>query len=243
VTPRFYCALPLSTGAEVVLPPGPAHHAARVLRLRVGDSVTLFNGGGGEVAARLTRIDARSVVASVGESVAIERESPLRVRLVQGLSATDRMDYAVQKAVELGVTAIQPVTSARSAARLADERAEKRLDHWRQISIAACEQCGRNRLPLLHPLRELGDWLDEPSEASLRLLLAPNAAQPLARMSQPHGPIDLLIGPEGGLAPDESGRAVRVGFHAMHLGPRILRTETAAVAALAALNTLWGDWR
>ena len=242
MTPRFYCALPLSTGAEVVLPPGPAHHAARVLRLRVGDSVTLFNGGGGEVAARLTRVDARSVVASVGESVSVERESPLRTTLVQGLAATDRMDYVIQKAVELGVAAIQPITSARSA-RVADERAEKRLDHWRQISIAACEQCGRNRLPLLHPLCGLDHWLERPADASLRLLLAPNAPRPLARVNNRHEAIDLLIGPEGGFTPDESAKAARAGFQAVHLGPRILRTETAPVAALAALNVLWGDWR
>lgn len=241
VTPRFYCRLPLAQGTEIALPAGPAHHAARVLRLKAGDPVTLFNGDGGEFAARLTRIDARVVVAAIDARHAVERESSLAVTLLLGLAATDRMDFAIQKAVELGVAAIQPVATARSVSRLAGDRAERRLDHWRQIAISACEQCGRNRLPELHPPRELEEWLRASTPASLRLMLAPDATQSLAAIARPAGAVETLVGPEGGFTPQEQAAAIRAGFRAVRLGPRVLRTETAALAVLAAINTLWGD--
>lgn len=211
--------------------------------MQVGDGVTLFNGDGGEFAARLSRIDSRAVIATVGARSDIERESPLAVSLVQGLASAERMDYTVQKAVELGVAAITPVTAARSVARLDGTRAAKRLEHWRQIAIAACEQCGRNRVPAIHPLQDLSGWLQLPTAASQRLLLAPDTGQSLADLERSTGAIDLLIGPEGGLAPAEIASALQAGFRAVRLGPRVLRTETAALAALAALNALWGDWR
>ncbi len=243
MTTRLFCPLPLASGARIDLPEGAAHHAARVLRLKRGDELTLFNGEGGEYVARVERIDARTVGVSVGEWRNIERESPLEVTLVQGLATGERMDYAIQKAVELGVAAVQPVTAVRSVTRLDASRAEKRILHWRQIAISACEQCGRNRIPELLPLCDLDDWLSVTSSASLRLLLAPEAAQALVAMSRPAGSIEFLVGPEGGLAPDETAAALRAGFTSVRLGPRILRTETAALAALGAMNTLWGDWR
>jgi 16S rRNA (uracil1498-N3)-methyltransferase len=227
----------------VHLPDAPAHHAARVLRLKADDELTLFNGGGGEFAARITRVDAGAVVVSVGEFRDIDRESPLVITLIQGLATGDRMDYTIQKAVELGVTAVQPVTAVRSVARLDAPRAEKRMLHWRQIAIAACEQCGRNRIPNVLPLRDLDDWLSFPTSASLRVLLVPEGERPLAEMPRPTSSVEFLVGPEGGLAPEETATALRAGFTAARLGPRILRTETAALAALAAMNTLWGDWR
>ena len=243
MTPRFFCALPLAPGAEVALPREAAHHAARVLRLSTGSRVTLFDGNGGECSAELRRIDGRAVIARVEACHAVERESPLAITLIQGLAAADRMDYAIRKAVELGVTAIVPVTTARSVARLDRERALRRVEHWRQIVIGACEQCGRNRLPAIRTPCDLLEWLRTPSSASSRLLPAPDATQGLAQLAPPGGAIEILVGPEGGLAPEESAAALAAGFRAVRLGPRILRTETVAPAALAAMNALWGDWR
>jgi 16S rRNA (uracil1498-N3)-methyltransferase len=243
VTPRFHCPLPLAEGAEIALPDAAAHHATRVLRLATGDAVTLFGGDNGEFAARILRIEPRGVHVRIGAAHAAERESPLAVTLVQGLAGADRMDYAIQKAVELGVQSIQPVTMGRSVARLDEARAAKRALHWRQIAIAACEQCGRNQLPRLHPLTGFDAWLAAPSQASLRLLLAPDGDLTLAGLAAPGGPIEILVGPEGGLTPDEAVAALRRGFRALRLGPRILRTDTAGPAVLAALNAQWGDWR
>jgi len=243
VTPRFFCPPPLATGAEIALPTGAAHHAARVLRLAAGAAVTLFDGEGGECAARLTRVDGRGVVARIDARRAVERESPLAITLIQGLAAADRMDYAIRKAVELGVTAIVPVRTERSVARLDRERALRRVEHWRQIVIGACEQCGRNRLPAIRTPCDLLEWLRTPSSTSSRLLPAPDATQGLAQLAPPGGAIEILVGPEGGLAPEESAAALAAGFRAVRLGPRILRTETVAPAALAAMNALWGDWR
>lgn len=241
--PRFHCPLPLAEGAEVALPEAAAHHAARVLRLAAGDAVTLFDGDDGEFAARILSIGARGVQAQVGAGVAADRESPLAVTLVQGLAAAERMDYAMQKAIELGVAAIQPVATARGVTRLDAARAARRAQHWRQIAIATCEQCGRNRLPRLHPLLAFDAWLAAPSSASLRLLLAPDGELKLPDVPRPAGPIEILVGPEGGLTPEESAAALHRGFRAVRLGPRVLRTETAGPAVLAAINALWGDWR
>jgi 16S rRNA (uracil1498-N3)-methyltransferase len=243
VTPRFFCPPPLADGTEVALPAGAAHHAARVLRLASGAAVTLFDGEGGECAAQLSRVDGGGVIARVSVRRAVERESTLAITLVQGLAAADRMDYAIRKAVELGVGAIVPVKTARSVARLDRERALRRVEHWRQIIIGACEQCGRNRLPAIRAPCDLLEWLHAPSSASMRLLPEPDAGQGLSQLAQPEGAIELLVGPEGGLAPQESAAALAAGFRAVRLGPRILRTETVAPAALAAMNALWGDWR
>ena len=243
MTPRFFCPLPLASGTEVALPREAAHHAARVLRLSTGSRVTLFDGNGGECSAELRRIDGRGVIARVDTCQAIERESPLAITLIQGVAAGDRMDYAIRKATELGVTAIVPVATARSVSRIDADRAPRRVERWRQIAVAACEQCGRNRLPAIHAPCDLRAWLREPSNAALRLLPMPEAGMGLSQFARPEGAIDLLVGPEGGLAAEESDAALVAGFRPVRLGPRILRTETVAPAALAALNALWGDWR
>ena len=243
MTARFFCPPPLVAGAEVALPSSAAHHAAQVLRLRVGDAITLFDGEGGEYGAQIARAAPRGVSVRVVERRAIERESPLSITLVQALVSAERMDYAIQKAVELGAVAIAPVSSARSVTRLDEARAQRRVEHWRQIVIASCEQCGRNRLATVHTPCELREWLGRPSTASLRLLLAPSAPQSLADLPAPAEPIELLVGPEGGLAADEETAALDAGFRGVRLGPRILRTETAGPAMLAAMNALWGDWR
>lgn len=243
MTPRFYCTGRLAAGTEIALDDNAAHHALRVLRLQAGDEVTLFGGTGGEFSGRLLRIDGRRVVIDVGAYDPVERESPLAITLVQGLASADRMDYAVQKAVELGVAGLQPVVTARSVSKLDDARADKRVAHWRQIAIASCEQCGRNRVPDIHAPRALHGWLALPSPASQRLLLAPDAGETLADLTRPVGGVELLVGPEGGLTAAEATAALSAGFRAVRAGPRILRTETAAPAALAALNVLWGDWR
>ena len=240
--PRFFISSPLAAGREIALPSAAAHHAARVLRLKRGDAVTLFDGQGGEYGAEIRSATNRAVDAVVLEHRAVERESPLHVTLVQALIATERMDYAIQKAVELGVSAITPVASARGVSRLEGERARRRTEHWRAIAIAACEQCGRNRVPELHAPVELGAWLRQPSSAEQRLALLPSAEEALAGVA-PGRKLDVLVGPEGGFAPDEALAVAAAGFRAVRLGPRILRAETAGPAMLAGLNALWGDWR
>ena len=241
--PRLFCPPPLVDGAETALPRSAAHHATRVLRLRRGDAVTLFDGEGGEFQAALTNVDARSVTVRLGRRAPVERESPLAITLVQGLASAERMDYVVQKAVELGAAAIVPVATARSVSRLDGARARRRLEHWREVAIAACEQCGRNRLPHVEAPCDLAQWLAASSSASLRLLLTPDGASSLSEFAPPEGAIEVLVGPEGGLAPEETAAVLGAAFRAVRLGPRILRTETAGPAMLAALNALWGDWR
>lgn len=243
MTPRFFVPPPLAAGLDITLPKGAAHHAAQVLRLERGADLTLFDGEGGEYGAQIVRSSPRGVDVRVTERRAVERESPLRITLVQALIAAERMDYVVQKAVELGATAIAPVAGARCVTRLDSARAERKTEHWRQIAIASCEQCGRNRVPTVHAPRELAGWLRLPSAARLRLLLSPSSAESLRDIAAPAGELELLVGPEGGLAPEEEASALAAGFRAVKLGPRILRTETAGPAMLAALNALWGDWR
>lgn len=243
VTPRFFCPPPLAVGVEIALPPAAAHHVLRVLRLQAGDAVTLFDGEGGEYAGELERASPRAVAVRVCEHRDIERESPLMVTLVQGLAAAERMDYAVQKATELGVAAIAPVFTSRSVVRLDDARATRRVERWRQIVIAACEQSGRNRVPKVHAPCALGTWLRAPSAADLRVLLAPDVDGSLDDLARPAGAVELLVGPEGGLTAEESAAARGAGFRPVRLGPRILRTESAGAAMLAAMNARWGDWR
>ena len=248
---RLFCPTSLRSGEVIDLPSAVAHHVSRVLRLREGDTVTLFNGEGGEFEACLTRIESRSVSAAVGKHDPVERESPLTVTLMQGLAGAERMDYVIQKAVEMGVAGITPVTTARSVTRLDPARASKRAEHWHSVIVASCEQCGRNRLPLLHPLcdfdaalrsRDPGDS-GATAAAVLSLVLSPGEGSALTAFDRPSGAIRLLIGPEGGLSADELAAAQRAGFQIARLGPRVLRTETAGVAVLAAMNALWGDWR
>jgi 16S rRNA (uracil1498-N3)-methyltransferase len=241
--PRFYCPGDLSQGATRDLPQAAAHHAARVLRLNVGDPVVLFNGQGGESSGQVHIITKSRVAVRIGARLAREAESPVAISLVQGLSARERMDFTVQKAVELGVTEIFPVETRRSVMRLAQERAERRVEHWQNLAISACEQCGRNRVPVIHPVSGLADWLGaHPStQAELRVILSAGAAMRLRDLS-PATRVQLLAGPEGGFTPEEVELAQACDFTAVRLGPRILRTETAAIAALAAIHTLWGDF-
>jgi 16S rRNA (uracil1498-N3)-methyltransferase len=240
--PRFHIAGELRAGMTLTLPESAAHHAARVLRLRVGDGVTLFNGQGGEYPALIMAIDRQAVTVEVGDHDAVERESPLAVTLVQAISSGERMDLTIQKAVELGAQRIVPVDSQRSVVRLKGERAEKRVAHWQQVAIAACEQCGRNRVPEVAMIVPLEAWLAGERNATLRWALIPGANTALRELPRPDKPIELLVGPEGGLTAAEAEQAQRAGYLPVRLGPRVLRTETAAPALLAALQALWGDF-
>jgi len=228
---------------EYTLPDAAAHHALRVLRLAIGDSLTLFNGAGGEFAATLIRADKRDAVVRVERFDPVEREAMLAMTLVQGIAANDAMDHAVRRSVELGVAAIQPVETARSARFPDGERGGKRLAHWRQIAVAACEQCGRNRIPEVREVVALERWLAARPATTPGLVLSPDTDVAIADAPRPQVALDVLIGPEGGLAAGEIAHAKRSGMTAVRLGPRVLRTETAALAALAAINTLWGDFR
>lgn len=240
-SPRFYLDQPLAPGARFSLPPGPARHAARALRLAVDDTIILFNGRGGEFAARIERINKEGVAVSVIEFAALERESRLRVMLAQGISSGERMDYTLQKAVELGVAAIQPIAARRSVVKLAGERADRRVAHWQGVVASACEQCGRNQVPVVAPPLSLAHWLGQRPGGRL-LFLSPLAEARPADLQQPEGQDWLVAGPEGGFEADEIAALRTAGAIPVRLGPRVLRTETAALAALAAMQTLWGDF-
>jgi len=232
----------LAAARDVSLPAAAAHHAAKVLRLRAGDRLTLFTGAGGEFAATIAHIDRRSVIVHVDAFADVEREPTLRTTLVQAIAASDAMEYAIRKSVELGASAVQPVTTARSAPLPAGSRAAQRHERWRNIAIAACEQCGRNRLPDVRPTMPLDDWLSARDPAAPGVALALDTVRSLAQLPPP-GSLDVLIGPEGGLTADEATRATDAGLTPVRLGPRVLRTETAGPAALAAAHMLWGDFR
>ena len=240
--PRFYVPLGLAPGATVDLPAEAAHHAVKVLRLDEGAELVLFDGGGGEWLARLVRAGrgVRAVLESRDEP---QREPAVRITLAQGLPAADKMDWIVQKAVELGVAAIRPLAMKRSVIRLSGERMERRVAHWRGVAVAACEQCGRNRVPDVAPLIDLPQYLGEAAaDNEIRLLLAPGAESRLRDLPPPAGPVTLIVGPEGGFEEGESAAIRAAGFRPVSLGPRVLRTETAGVAALAAMMALWGDF-
>lgn len=244
--PRFFCRMPLSKGLRADLPEGVARHVSKVLRLRENDLVTLFDGSGGEYVARIVASGRSAVSVEVLEWHALERESPLVITLVQALQAGEKMDLTVQKAVELGVSSIVPVVSRRGVVRLEGERAVRRVEHWRAVAASACEQCGRNRVPGVAALTGLERWLAQASQPNVRrLMLAPGAPDTLATLTAPLAGerIELLIGAEGGLAPEEMQAAGQAGFLTVRLGPRVLRTETAGLAALAAMQCLWGDFR
>ena len=234
--PRFYCSQEIPATGTFRLPAQVAHHAVRVLRLGKEEEIVLFDGKGGEFRCRV--LDSASV--EILEQIAMDRESKLSVTLVQALAASEKMDWVVQKAVELGAKSIQIVETRRSTVRLSGERAKRREGHWTNVAISACEQCGRNRIPEMLPIVPLEVWLPTPRQGK-KLLLSP-MGKSLRDFSQPDGEIFLLIGPEGGLAPEEEALALSCGFEAMKLGPRILRTETAGLAAISALHALWGDF-
>ena len=219
-----------------------ARYLGRVLRLRVGDDVAIFNGSGPEWAATISAMTKSKVTLAVGERIESATESPLKIHLVQGISRGERMDYVVQKATELGVKRITPVLTEYGVVKLDEKRAAKRREHWEGVAASACEQCGRTRLPLIDGPLPLKDWFGaRPVSTDLDLILAPGATTPLASIEAPQTKACILIGPEGGFSQIEYEDAEVAGFKAVSLGPRILRTETAAVAALAVMQTNWGD--
>jgi 16S rRNA (uracil1498-N3)-methyltransferase len=242
--PRFLSPTALSpdlAGRTLELDANAAHHATRVLRLNLGDAVTLFDGTGGEYEATLVRADKRGATVRIERFVPVERESPLALTLAQAIAASDAMDSALRKATELGVAAIQPLVTARSAPLPEGERGEKRITHWRQVAAGAAEQSGRNRIPALAPPRAIAEWLAAWPGAGIVLL--PDASQPLAAVALPAAPIAIVIGPEGGLDSREGAAAIARGFTAVRLGPRVLRVDTAVAAAIAVAQATWGDWR
>ena len=240
---RFYSAEKLHIGALISLSISAATHATRALRLNVGDKLKLFNGDGFDYDCELISIKKNEVISSVKSSQKIEVESPLSITLLQGISSGDRMDYTIQKAVELGVKAIQPISTERSVVKLNHERAKKRLEHWQNIVISACEQSGRAFVPQVFPPVSLSNWLAENLQANAtRILLNPVGALKIAALVKPAGEIQLLIGAEGGLSQSEINAATSQGFQSIILGPRILRTETAALSAIASMQILWGDY-
>lgn len=238
--PRIYLPQPLASGTTVQLDARAQRHAVRVLRLQAGDSLILFNGEGGEYHATLEDSRREGAQVSLREFNDRERESPLDIALLQGVARGEKMDLILQKAVELGVSRVVPLATERSQVKLSGERLDKRMQHWRGVIIHACEQCGRNRLPELAELQDLNAVLAAHGPGRLGLLLDPTADR------GPHGlagtrALSLLIGPEGGLSASERDQARSAGFQGVRLGPRILRTETAGLAALAALQCLYGD--
>ena len=233
---------PLTRGRRHTIAGEAANHIARVLRLKVGDPLTVFDGRGGEYAARIESLRKGTVVIHVGESSAIDRESPLALTLAQGVSRGDRMDWVVQKATELGVTRIVPLLTERSVVRLDARQSARKLQHWQGIAIAACEQSGRDRIPEITAPLGLHDFLQLGNrEPATRLLLSPTGDLGLDDLQELDGAAVVLIGPEGGLAENEQRAALQAGFIAVRLGPRILRTETAAVVALTLLQYQFGD--
>jgi len=241
--PRFYCPATLPESGSFDLPEAAAHHASRVLRLRVGDAVQLFDGAGHACDAVIGSISGKHVTLDKLHPCPVNAISDLHIILAQAMSSSEKMDWVVQKATELGVAEIQPVQTQRSVAKLSGERIGKRSEHWRGVIIAACEQCGRNALPQVHAPQDLSHWLAlADMQAGSKFILLPDGATALHAQAKPQGQVTLLIGPEGGFTPDEALMAQQAGFVPVLLGPRVLRTETAAIAGITALQTLWGDF-
>ena len=250
--PRLYCPAPLAPGQSIELPAGAARHV-QVLRLQPGDGITLFNGAGGEFEAQVEHMGRSDVRARIAHHRAIERELPRPVHLVIGMPANERMDWLVEKATELGAASIQPVVAQRSVLKIRGERAQKKQAHWQAIAAAACEQCGRNRVPAVHAVLELTEWLageqvgppgapaaDRVLPARLLLTLAPRS-QALPAAATGAGPVIVLSGPEGGFSADEEAAALATGFDPVTLGPRVLRAETAPLVALSLLALTVGS--
>lgn len=234
--PRFYCPCPLITGQLLDLPAGAARHV-QVLRLQPGSVITLFNGEGGEYQATVTHMGRSDVQVAVGAHDSVEREAPRAIHLLAGITANERMDWLVEKATELGVASITPITAERSVLKLKGERADKKRSHWHGVAVAAAEQCGRNRVPVIHDACSLSEWLKAPTVQGQRCVLSLAAGtQPLVAVAQTDVPLIVLSGPEGGLSPAEEAQALAEGFAPVTLGPRVLRAETAPLAVLAAIH-------
>jgi 16S rRNA (uracil1498-N3)-methyltransferase len=241
-TTRIYTRALLDSHAAVVLEPEPSHHLSRVLRLGVGDVLTLFDGRGGEYPGEITAIDKKQVHIRTGAHLPRECESPLGIHLGIAVSRGERMDWVVQKATELGIAALTPLVTEHNGVKLDAGRAAKKIQHWQQIAISACEQCGRNRLPVVHAIQPLQQWLAE-TDAERKYVLHHRAESAgLASVAGAAPQIAaLLVGPEGGLSEPEISAAEQAGYAALRLGPRVLRTETAPLAAIAVLQACWGD--
>jgi 16S rRNA (uracil1498-N3)-methyltransferase len=256
--PRFYSPMPLVPGDLVNLPAGAARHV-QVLRLQPGDAITLFNGGfdhkdgsSGEFDATVTRMGRSEVEVKIGAHRVVEREAPCQVHLVVGMPANERMDWLVEKATELGMASLQPLMTERSVLRLAGDRADKKQAHWHSVAIAACEQCGRNRVPHIHPVQSFAQWVKSGLKTRGFMLSLSESSRPLHHLigqmqtNPPNPPpgssiapssnVTFLSGPEGGLSEAEEATGIALGFVPASLGPRVLRAETAALAALAALT-------
>lgn len=239
--PRFHCPLPLAAGAQFDLPAGAARHV-QVLRLQPGDAITLFNGAAahGQWQAQIVEMGRSHVQVRLVAHEALECEHRRPVHLLAGITANERMDWLVEKATELGSASLTPLLAERSVLKLKGERGEKKRDHWQAVAVAACEQCGRNQVPVIHPAVTLAQWLaDHPqtsSESRAVLSLAPGSRPLLQAVPAGAGPVVLLSGPEGGLSPQEAAAALAAGFAPITLGPRVLRAETAPLAALALLD-------
>lgn len=241
--PRFYCPPPLPASGRFELPASAAHHALRVLRLREGDPVELFDGVGQACRGLIAEAGGKRVLVEQIVALDESRESPLHTLLAQAMCSSEKMDWIVQKATELGVTEIQPLDTERSVARLTPERTAKRLEHWRQVVISACEQCGRNRLPVVQAPMPLAHWLSQMQTApEARLVLLPQGATALGDIAASDAGVSLLVGPEGGFSMAECDTILHAGFTPVRLGQRILRTETAAIAGLTAVQIRWGDF-
>ena len=238
-TPRFFTAQELACGDTIALEAGPSQHIARALRMQAGAELLLFNGQGGQYPAVLVEVDKKRVVATLGDQLLEELESPLQVHLGIAVSRGERMDWVIQKATELGVSSVTPLFTERTEVKLRGERAAKKTRHWQNIAVSACEQCGRNRLPNIAGLSELSAWLGN-TAADHKLVLHHRAGQNDSSAASPTS-IALLIGPEGGLSEAEVDAAELAGYQSLRLGPRVLRTETAPLAALAILQAKWGD--
>ena len=239
--PRVYHPHRLQVGRDVTLDEAGSHHVARVMRMKPGEALILFDGTCGEHQGIIRTVERAAVRVRIERFDPVERESPLRIGLVQVISAGERMEFTLQKAVELGAAWIQPLVARRSKVRLEGERAERRVAHWQRVVAAACEQCGRNRVPVVRPIVELPEWLAQDSRC-VRLMLDPAATQALSATARPAGEIEVLAGAEAGFADDELELLAGHGCVAVKLGPRVLRTETAGLAALAGLQALWGDF-
>lgn len=241
--PRLFSTEPLCPDSRIVLGEERARYAGRVLRLRAGDPVTVFDGNGGQYAATIAAVSRQELRLDIGPFVERDCESPLNVRLVQGLAKGEKMDLVVQKATELGVARISPVLTDFSVVKLDAARAAKRRDHWQKVAQSACEQCGRNRVPAIDAAESLLEWFGANAHSvETRLVLQPDAAVALPAVELAGNDLTIVIGPEGGFSDAELARAAAAGMQSVSLGPRIMRTETAAIAALSIAQLTWGDF-
>ncbi len=240
-TTRIYVDLDLAAGETFDLPEAAGHHVARVLRMKIDDSLILFNGQGGEYNAQISSLHKSKVQVEITSFDDIERESSIQIKLFQSISKGEKMDFTIQKAVELGVNKIMPLITTYSNVKLDPKRLEKKVEHWRKVITSACEQCGRNRVPELTKIMKLDDLQSE-NEADLKLILAPDAEGSLSDLADKPETISIVIGPEGGLSRSEIEILAKKGYTGIQLGSRILRTETAALATIAALQNQFGDY-